>query len=293
MSKPITSRDRLGQAPLLTPEEELLCGRAVQAMMSLLEFKPDGPYTRAERSILHRGRKARDRMITGNIKLVFIVARKYLPLAKSLTIDDLIQDGIVGLIRGVEKFDPSRGYKFSTYAYWWLRQGITRGLLMSDRMIRLPSNASDSLKKIWQLTDDYQMRLGRAPTLEEISDECNITAETVKLLLRHTSDAKSLDQKALSSGDELSGIGDLLPCDRPTPWDIVDQRDREEWLEVLLGKLNPSMRQIIDCHYGLEGREPNNYAQMAALSGFSPQYTRSQCRSAVDNLQRHAERLKL
>ncbi len=117
MSKPLTSRDRLVKAPLLTPEEELLCGRAVQAMLALLEFNPEGPYTKPERSIIHHGKRARDRMITGNIKLVFTLARKYLPLAKSLTFDDLIQDGTIGLIRGVEKFDPSRGYKFSTYAY--------------------------------------------------------------------------------------------------------------------------------------------------------------------------------
>ena len=150
-----------GRAPLLTAEEEILLGRRVQALMRLLEDKPDGPYTSAEQRTLRLGKRAKERMITANIRLVVHVAKKYIHRIQTLTLADLIQEGSIGLIRGVEKFDPERGYKFSTFGYWWVRQGISRAITQNDRVIRLPIAAVEALNKLRGFVPAFVQEHGR------------------------------------------------------------------------------------------------------------------------------------
>ena len=262
MSSTPQTLDRLAKTPLLTPEEEIICGRAVQTMQRILEECPAGPYSKDQKRIIRAGKRARDRMITGNMRWVFTLARKYKPLATSLTYEDLVQEGTIGLIRGVEKFEVERGYKLSTYAYWWIRQGINRGL-MHDRMIRLPTNASDGIKKIWKCKDHYQEEFQRMPSIQEISDFCGLTTESVTLFIQQSVDARSLDQKAKSNNEEASCISDLIACDRETPWDYAEEQDKAEWLEILLGKLKPQFRLIVSSRWGLNCKEPMSFTDMA------------------------------
>ena len=262
MSSSPYTLDRLAKFPLLTAAEEITCGRAVKAMQELLEFNPEGPYTKDERRVLRHGKRAKDRMVTGNMRWVFTLARKYLPVAISLTFDDLVQEGTIGLIRGVEKFDVERGYKLSTYTYWWIRQGINRGL-HSDRMIRLPSNAADAQRKIWKCKDHYLDTYDRYPTFKEIAEHCNLSVDSVKLFVQHAFNAASLDSKVLSSDSEASSVGDLIACERDTPWDSVEQTEMEEWLEVLLGKISEESKKMVSCYWGLGCREPMSFTKMA------------------------------
>ena len=262
MSSSPYTLDRLAKYPLLTANEEIICGRAVQDLQAVLELNPDGPYSKEEKRIIRHGQRAKDRMVTGNMRWVFTLARKYLPVAISLTFDDLVQEGTIGLIRGVEKFDPERGYKFITYAYWWIRQGINRGL-HSDRMIRLPSNAADAQRKIWKCKDYYQESFGRYPTFKEIAEHCNLSVESVKLFVQHAFNAASLDSKVMSSDSEASSVGDLIACERDTPWESVEQTEMDEWLEVLLGKISEESRKMVSCYWGLGCREPMSFTEMA------------------------------
>ena len=262
MSSSPYTLDRLAKYPLLTAAEEIICGRAVQDMQAVLELNPDGPYSKEEKRIIRHGQRAKDRMVTGNMRWVFTLARKYLPVAISLTFDDLVQEGTIGLIRGVEKFDPERGYKFSTYAYWWIRQGINRGL-HSDRMIRLPSNAADAQRKIWKCKDHYLDTYDRYPTFKEIAEYCGLSVDSVKLFVQHAFNAASLDAKVLSVESEAASVGDLIACERDTPWDTAEQIEKEEWLEVLLGKLTAEKRHIVNSHWGLGCREPMTFTKMA------------------------------
>lgn len=137
--------------PLLTAAEEIEMGRRIQAMQELKQ-KPASELTREEAIRIKRGQRALDRMISGNLRMVAGIARKYSGIVKHLTIDDIIQEGNVGLCRAAEKYDPSRGYKFSTYAYWWIRQAINRAISDKERVVRIPCNAFESISKAlsWQ-----------------------------------------------------------------------------------------------------------------------------------------------
>ena len=145
--------NQIGKIPLLTAAEEIELGNSIQRMMPLLD-KPD--LTKEEQKVIRIGKRAKKRMVQGNLRLVISVASKYNKMTCRLSMQDLIQEGNIGLIRAVEMFDPSRGYKFSTYAYWWIRQGIMRATQTQDRMIKLPSGAPDGLRKVRYFMIDYQ-----------------------------------------------------------------------------------------------------------------------------------------
>ena len=164
MSDPLRDYlNQIGRIPLLTAAEEIALGNAIQAMMPLVG-KAD--LTKQEQKTIRAGNRAKKRMIQGNLRLVISVASKYSRMTTRLSMQDLIQEGNIGLIRAAEMFDPSRGYKFSTYAYWWIRQGIMRSTQTQDRMIRLPSGAPDGLRKVKYFMIDYQKEHGKMPTLQ-------------------------------------------------------------------------------------------------------------------------------
>jgi len=262
MSKTSVTLDNLARYPLLSAEEEIICARAVQKMQLLLESSPSGPYSRSDMKTLRHGQRAKDRMIVGNMRWVFALARKYLPLAVSLTFDDLVQEGTIGLIRGVEKFDPGRGYKFSTYSYWWVRQGINRGLA-NDRIIRLPSNAGDLLRKIYKFKSYYSETFQKAPTIDEIAEHCSMTKSSVKLLLQRSLDTASLDQRTVCADSETSSIGELIPSDGETPLEFAESLEIQEWLDACLGKIDEELRIMVNLRWGLDNRKPMSFSDMA------------------------------
>jgi RNA polymerase primary sigma factor len=190
--------NEIGRYPLLTKAQEVILGTQVQAWMKIKD-KDESEYTEEERRIAKIGRRARDKFIKCNLRLVVNVARKYVPRCNSLDLMDLVQEGNVGLARAVEKFDPTRGYAMSTYAYWWIRQAIQRSMQFSDATIRLPIGIHESVIKITKTTERLAKELGREPTLEEISIEVEIEIPEIKAILDAPRASTSLDRQANES----------------------------------------------------------------------------------------------
>ena len=249
-----------GKIPLLTPAEEIELGRSVQKMMLLLETKPEGPYTMSEKRTLRTGKRAKDRMITANLRLVAKVASKYIVRCQHLEMVDLFQEGVVGMIRAVEKFDPEKGYKFSTYAYWWIRQGMGRAAAQMDRSIRLPSNATDCLIKARYFIYDYQAKHGKVPSVADIAEHCGVSLPIMKEYLHHNQRPRSLDERCggNDSSDDRSTVLELVTGDVDSPWDYVDQQEYLEHHGTLHREINnlpPQQQQIIQLRFILPSEE--------------------------------------
>ena len=279
-----------GRVPLLTAVEEIELGRKVQAMMHLLEANPDGPYDMSEKRILRNGKKAKDRMILANLRLVTVLAKKFSPRCRHLGFEDLLQEGVIGLIRGVEKFDPEKGYKFSTYGYWWIRQGIARAVAQFDRIIRLPSNAMDCLVKTRYFVPRFQAEHGRPPTIEEIADECGVTPQIMEHYLRHNSGTRSLDETCRSDEDRGTSIVDMVPCTGITPWEYAEREDAGGLFKAL-DMLPPTQQEVIQLRFSLtqEGSDffPQSQADVARRLGVSRQAVQRHEAKAFERLRAH------
>ncbi|MFM9099810.1 MAG: sigma-70 family RNA polymerase sigma factor, partial [Cyanobium sp.] len=172
----------IGRVDLLTQEEELTLARLGQQREQLLQQGEDGPLDgAARRRALHRGKRAKERMIQANLRLVVAVAKKY--QRRGLELLDLVQEGTLGLERAVERYDPTRGFRFSTYAYWWIRQGITRAIASQSRTIRLPVHITEKLNRIKRAQRELTARLGRAPSVAEIARELELGEAAVRQTL--------------------------------------------------------------------------------------------------------------
>ena len=185
----------IGRRPLLTPDEEIELGNQVQKMMILTE---DGQlnekindFTTQQKRTIKIGRRAKERMMKANLRLVVSVAKKY--QGKGLELLDLVQEGSLGLERAVEKFDPTRGYKFSTYAFWWIRQSMTRAIDCQSRTIRLPVHLSERLASIRKVSRDLAHKLGAMPSRIEIAEAMEIDVEELDSVLRQALSTSSLD----------------------------------------------------------------------------------------------------
>jgi RNA polymerase sigma factor (sigma-70 family) len=258
-----------GKIPLLTAEEEILLGRRVQALMRLLEDKPDGPYTSAEQRTLRLGKRAKERMITANIRLVIHVAKKYVHRISTLTLADLIQEGSIGLIRGVEKFDPERGYKFSTFGYWWVRQGISRAITRDDRVIRLPINAIEALNKLRGFIPAFVQEHGRQPSYAECAEHCEIAEHTMREYIKHSHPAASLDQR-VNSNDDSSMLLDLIAAEAEDPladdfWAV------RHHLKPVIASLPPEHEEVIQLRFFSQPDTVPSYKLLAERLGMSRQ----------------------
>ena len=258
-----------GKVPLLTAEEEILLGRRVQALMQLLEDKPDGPYTSAEQRTLRLGKRAKERMVSANIRLVVHIAKKYAHRIQTLTLADLIQEGSIGLIRGVEKFDPERGYKFSTFGYWWVRQGISRAITRDDRVIRLPINAIEALNKLRGFVPAFVQEHGRQPSYAECAEHCEIAEPTMREYIKHSSPATSLDQRA-NGNDDASMLIDLIAAEAEDPladdfWAV------RHYLKPIMANLPPEQKEVIQLRFFSQPDTLTSYQLMAEQLGLSRQ----------------------
>jgi RNA polymerase primary sigma factor len=188
----------IAKYPLLTPQQEIQLGRRVQRLRELQSL--DRPLTNAEQREKRSGGRARQRFIQCNLQLVVHVARRYDKRNnKTMELLDLIQEGNIGLARAVELFDPSRGYKFSTYAYWWIRQGITRALISSDAIIRLPIGVHETMYKINRTIQDLSHQLGYQPSITRVAQEIDMDPGELSNLLRQTYTVTSIDQQINNS----------------------------------------------------------------------------------------------
>ena len=304
-SKPIDSQRRrssdpvswylatIGRIPLLTPAEEIELGNQVQAMMA---FTEDGTKTFEEaelngkdRRMLRIGRRAKERMMKANLRLVVSVAKKY--QGKGLELLDLIQEGSLGLERAVEKFDPTRGYKFSTYAFWWIRQSMTRAIACQSRTIRLPVHLSERLTTIRKVSLDLAHKLGAMPSRIEIAESMDISMEELDSLLRQALTTSSLD--APVNGEEgRSFLGDLIAdSSLEEPLDLVEQRIHHEQLGRWLSHLSEQEQHVLKMRFGLEGQERHTLAEIGRLMEVSRERVRQVELKALRKLRNLTRRL--
>lgn len=258
--------NEIARYPLLTVDQEIQYGRRIAKMRELQQL--ERTLTDAEQRLVRSGQRARERFMQCNLQLVVHVAKKYENRRrKSLEIMDLIQEGNIGLARAVELFDSSRGYKFSTYAYWWIKQGIQRALSQSDAMIRLPTGLHDLLAKIARTTSDLGQRIGRTPTLAEVADHIDVDVNAIHDALRRSHAVHSLD--AITAGSETLSLIDMIA----DPQSLVDMDElsishqAEEMLELIDKYLDDRSKFIVRSR---RLQEPLTWAEIAAKIGVAP-----------------------
>ena len=293
--------------PLLSHEQEITLGRQVQELMRLeeteleLEMRAGGVKPTLEvlaaslelpvpvlRRKLASGRRAKERMVAANLRLVVSVAKKY--TKRNMELLDLIQEGTIGLVRGVEKFDPTRGYKFSTYAYWWIRQGITRAIAEKSRTIRLPIHITETLNKLKKGQRELSQELGRTPTLSELAVAVELPEEEVKDLLCRARQPVSLETK-VGDGEDTELL-DLLQGDGTLPEESVDSECLRGDMRALLEQLPELQRDVLKMRFGLDGEEPMSLTGIARSLGMSRDKTRNLERRALDGIRSHSRRLE-
>jgi RNA polymerase primary sigma factor len=233
------TREKLAaQMQIDNPEDVKESDWAVEMSMPLSDF----------RRRLHSGRRAKDKMVQSNLRLVVSIAKKY--MNRGLSFQDLIQEGSLGLIRAAEKFDHEKGYKFSTYATWWIRQAITRAIADQSRTIRLPVHLYETISRIKKTTKLLSQEMGRKPTEEEIATRMEMTIEKLRFIAKSAQLPISLETPI--GKEEDSRLGDFIESDGETPDDQVAKNLLREDLESVLGTLSPRERDVLKLRYGLD-----------------------------------------
>jgi RNA polymerase primary sigma factor len=269
-----------GRHPLLTPAEELHLGALVRAWQD----HPSGA-DQAPPGVIRRGRRARDRIVRANLRLVAHVAKAMRPgLGRQVgeaDLPDLFQAGAMGLVRGAERFDPARGYKFSTFGYWWIRQGISRWADSSSRLIRPPSTHAPKINRLGRVGEQLTAQLGRQPTRAELADALGMTLADVDLVLSTGMPPCSLDAE-VAGGDETR-LGDLLATPAPPE---PDPEVAE--LHARLAALPPLQARLVCGAWGI-GCAEQRIGALAAAEGISTYVARTQLRKAEAALRRPLE----
>jgi len=277
----------LERYPLLTPAEEIELGRLVQRGQALKQL--DRSLTKAEKALAKRALRAKQRFIEANMRLVVFIAKKYQKRVTHLDMLDLIQEGTLGLVRGVEKFDPSRGYKFSTYAYWWIRQALNRTITTQEFLIRRPTTVGELAQKVPKTAQRLMTELGRTPTTPELAAALEVRVEELETFLQRGQQMMSLDcSRPDSSGNMMSQLGDLIADPSTIDQDAIDdEMTLAVQLPVLqqgLSRLTEQERFFLSHRYGLGGAEIRTLSDLGKQHGVSRERVRQITEKALRRL---------
>ena len=243
----------IGRIPLLEHDEEILLGRKVQRLMEIQAIEAEdkaaelGITEKELRKQIRDGEKAKDKMVTANLRLVVSVAKKY--TKRNMELLDIIQEGTIGLVRGVEKFDPGRGYKFSTYAYWWIRQGITRAIAEKSRAIRLPIHVTENLNRLKKAQRELSQLNGELPNVFQLSDHLGLTVDEIKDLMCKARQPTSLEIKIGENRD--TSLIDLLEDESQLPDMLLERQCIKEDIRELIDDLPEMQAAVISMRYGI------------------------------------------
>ncbi len=266
---------RIGKGALLTAEDEVNLARRIEVGLFAEEklLKGDIDDADLERELawlVHDGRRSKNHFIEANLRLVVSIAKHY--SGRGVPIMDLVQDGNIGLVRAVEKFDFMTGYKFSTYATWWIRQAIHRGMADKSRMIRIPVHTAEKLNKIKRIRRDLTSTLDRDPTVRELAEATQIPARDVARLLQYDNEPISLHAPV---GDGIGDISELIiDDDLPQPDEYATIALRAADITFYLDALPPRERAILQARFGLDGDAPRTLDQIALIQGVTRERVR-------------------
>ena len=292
----------IGRVPLLEHDEEILLGRKVQRLMEIKACEEIANTSTEEdlaavldmtvkdlKREIREGEKAKDKMVTANLRLVVSVAKKY--TKRNMELLDIIQEGTIGLVRGVEKFDPGRGYKFSTYAYWWIRQGITRAIAEKSRSIRLPIHITENLNKLKKAQRELSQINGAMPTVFELSDRLNLPVDEIKDLMCKARQPTSLEIKIGENRD--TALIDLLEDENQLPSMLLEKLCIKEDIRDLIQDLPEMQAAVISMRYGIgeDIREPMSMTAIGQVLNMSRDRVRTLETKALRALRLESERI--
>lgn len=296
----------IGRIALLSPEEEIILSRLVQQGRRLQEMAEEmklraggtspgavawaleaGMGVRQLQRLLRQAERARDRMVLANLRLVFSLARRHHQGGGDL--EDLVQEGTIGLIKAVERFDPSRGYRFSTYAVWWIRDGIGTALASRSRAIRLPASMLDQLRRLRQAQQQLGQRLGRDPSLAELADATGLNPLDIREVAFRAQEPLSLDAHH-GDGGELRLL-DSLPCRSTSPQERLTATLLRQDIEELLTKLSSEEAELLRLRHGINIAAPLSLCAAARAMGISRDSARGLERRASAAIRRYSVRV--
>lgn len=299
--------NNIGRTSILTHEQEVTYAKQVQQMVfleearvalvaqlkrspTMYELLSHCEITEADRQkIITQGQRAKQKLVEANLRLVVVIAKKY--QHRGLDLQDLIQEGNLGLCRGVEKFDPDQGYRLSTYVYWWIKQAITRAIAQQARTIRLPNNVVERLNKIKKVQRSLSQQLGRTPKIAEIAAELNLSLENVQQCLNWAQNPISLSTRVGKSCDTC--LGEIIESSELDLEGYMFYRYLKEEVSSLLQQYSSQQRQILSLRFGLEDGNKKSFAQIGKIINRSRERVRQVENKMVSEIRQNKDWLKL
>ena len=285
----------IGQVELLSAEEEVDLAKRYQAGLAakgeLCASSSSQVPTPRLRRLVEDGARAQERLVTANLRLVVSVARRY--LGRELSLLELVQEGNLGLMRGVEKFDHTKGYKFSTYATWWIRQALTRGTANKARAVRLPVHVHELVAKVRRTEFELLQQLGHEPTDTDVAEALGLSEERLHDLRLAGREITSLDRTVGEDGETT--VGELVPDDEaPDPERVATRALARQEVAVVLDSLHDRERGVLELRYGLTGGDPRTLEEIGALYGVTRERIRQIEKNTLAKLRHpaHARRLE-